>query len=323
VPFHLPRSLFWRAAFCNGAVFSVAAVMLALSPATISSPLAWGEAVVLGLGTLGVIVANAVALRHTLRPLHQLTGHMAVFDPVSPGVAVPRGDAAPLEVAALTDAFDAMAARLQAERRESSQRALRAEEAERQRIARELHDEVGQSITVLLLELASARRTGSGEAIAAAQETARTLLHDVRHICHELRPESLDDLGLPSALTTLASRVSEAAGLPVHVDVDPDLPELSADAELVVLRVAQESLTNVVRHARATSVRVSLARASNDGVSLRIADDGDRAGAVVPGGGIRGMKERAVSVGGRLSVARPTGRGLEVRLDLLPELVAA
>jgi two-component system sensor histidine kinase UhpB len=227
------------------------------------------------------------------------------------------------EVAALTGAFDAMVMRLQAERRDSAQLAMRAEEAERDRIARELHDDVGQSLTVLLLELARARRTGSEAALADAQATARAVLQDVRQICHELRPESLDDLGLASALTTLAARVSEAAQLTVDVEVDEALPQLPPAAELVVLRVAQEGLTNVVRHARASHARLVLCR-TRAGVSLRIADDGHGLpSALAAGGGIRGMRERALGVGGRLTVAASGGRGLEIRLDLDAEQVAA
>jgi two-component system sensor histidine kinase UhpB len=270
-----------------------------------------------------VFVANALVLRRALRPLETLAGQMATIDPLDSDQAPLHSSAGPAEVAALTDAFDAMARRLQAERRDSAHLALKAEEAERGRIARELHDDVGQSLTVLLLELARARRTGSDSAVAEAQETARAVLQDVRQICHQLRPESLDDLGLSSALTTLAARVSEAAQLPVEVDVEHELPPLAPDAELVLLRVAQEGLTNVVRHAGASRARLALRRAG-DGVTLRIADDGrGLAAALAAGGGIRGMRERAASVGGRLSIGSAGASGLEVRLDLETEQVPA
>lgn len=300
----------------------MAAVVLALSPATVSYPVADTEAIDLVFGTAFVIVLNGIALRRSLRPLGAMAAHMATIDPLVPGTtAIPTAGIA--EVAALTDAFDAMVLRLQAERRDSAHLALRAEEAERGRIARELHDDVGQSLTVLLLELARARRTGSDAALAEAQATARAVLQDVRQICHQLRPESLDDLGLASALTTLAARVSEAAQLPVHVEVDDDLPGLAPAAELVVLRVAQEGLTNIVRHSGASRARLILRR-SGDGVTLRIADDGQGlpAGAAA-GGGIGGMRKRAISVGGRLTLGAAGTSGLEVRLDLVPEAVAA
>jgi two-component system sensor histidine kinase UhpB len=322
MPLHLPRSLFWRAVLFNGAVLSATAFVLAVSPATISSPLAEGEALMLVLGTVLVIALNGLALRRALLPLVRLTEQMATIDPLEPGMARLRATGV-AEVAALTGAFDAMVMRLQAERRDSAQLAMRAEEAERDRIARELHDDVGQSLTVLLLELARARRTGSEAALADAQATARAVLQDVRQICHELRPESLDDLGLASALTTLAARVSEAAQLTVDVEVDEALPQLPPAAELVVLRVAQEGLTNVVRHAGASHARLTLRRVGG-AVSLRIADDGHGIpGPVAAGGGIRGMRERALSVGARLTLAAAGPAGLEVRLDLAPEQVAA
>jgi two-component system sensor histidine kinase UhpB len=323
VPFHLPRSLFWRAALCNAAVLCAVALMLAMSPDTVSAPLAVNDALVLAAGTLLAFAANAFALRRALRPLGRLAVRMATIDPLDSDPSPLHASGGPAEMAALTSAFDAMVRRLQAERRDSAQLALRAEEAERGRIARELHDDVGQSLTVLLLELAQARRTGSTDAVAEAQETARAILQDVRQICHQLRPESLDDLGLSSALTTLATRVSEAARLPVEVDVDAELPPLGPDAELVLLRVAQEGLTNVVRHAGASRAVLALKRAG-DGVSLRIADDGRGIDtAVAAGSGLRGMRERAVSVGGKLSLATGGGAGLEVRLDIDAERVAA
>src|SRR3954468_14394230 len=296
-------------------------MLLALSPATVSSPLLPEEAELLGLGALVVILLNAFALRCALHPVERLADHMQSIDPLAPDAAAPPSGGS-AEIMALTDAFDEMLARLREERRESAHRALRAEEAERRRIAQELHDDVGQSITVLLLELSRARREGGDPALADAQATARGLLEDVRHICHELRPESLDDLGLPNAVRTLAQRVSEAAGMPVDVTVDDDLCGLSPEAELVVLRVAQESLTNVVRHGRASSASVSLRR-SADGVCLRVADDGRGLRVADAGSGIRGMRERAMSIGGQLALLPSHEDGLEVRLELGWEHVVA
>jgi two-component system sensor histidine kinase UhpB len=314
VTLRLPRSLFWRVALCNGAIFAAAVLVLALSPATVSSPLLPEEAELLGAGALGVILLNAFSLRYALRPLRRLADHMASIDPLAPDAEAPptRGSS---EIVALTEAFDEMLARLRQERRESSKRALRAEEAERQRIAQELHDDVGQSLTVLLLELARARREQSDAMLADAQATARAVLEDVRHICHELRPESLDDLGLPQAVRTLAQRVSEAGDVAIDVDVEDGLEALSPEAEVVVLRVAQESLTNVVRHAQASSVRVSLRR-RGDGVCLRVVDDGLGLRVAQVGSGIRGMRERAMSVGGELALLPAGEHGLEVRLEV-------
>jgi two-component system sensor histidine kinase UhpB len=106
------------------------------------------------------------------------------------------------------------------------------------------------------------------------------------------------------------------------VEVESDLQCLSPEAELVVLRVAQESLTNVVRHARASSASVSLAR-TGDGVCLRIVDDGRGLRVANAGSGIRGMRERALSIGGQLALVPAEGDGLEVRLELGPQHVVA
>ena len=110
--------------------------------------------------------------------------------------------------------------------------------------------------------------------------------------------------------------------MPVDVDVEDDLRGLSPEAELVVLRVAQESLTNVVRHARATSASVSLGR-TRDGVCLRVVDDGRGLELAKAGSGIRGMRERALSVGGQLALVPSEGDGLEVRLEIALEHAVA
>jgi two-component system sensor histidine kinase UhpB len=124
----------------------------------------------------------------------------------------------------------------------------------------------------------------------------------------------LDDLGLVSAIDALAADVTEASGVPVTVEVDPHLPGLGADAELVVYRIAQESLTNVVRHAGAQAVDLSLRHADADRVVLTVTDDGCGIGDGPEGAGIRGMRERALLVGAELSVGPQDGAGTEVRL---------
>jgi two-component system sensor histidine kinase UhpB len=138
----------------------------------------------------------------------------------------------------------------------------------------------------------------------------------VQRIVRELRPEALDDLGLGTALEVLGDRVSEQTGLPVASTLDPDLPELSPEQELVVYRVAQESLTNVVKHSDASQAEVRLARTAT-GTVLSVRDDGRGLdGRVHAGRGIRGMRERALLIGADLSVeSRPEG-GVEVRLAI-------
>ena len=310
--------LFWRVFGTNAAVLAVATALLALSPATVSFPVALTEAVVLGVGIVVMLVVNLVLLRRTLNPLQRLTRVMREIDPLRPGERVPAAGGDP-EVLALAEAFNDMLDRLETERRESGLRALAAQEAERRRIARELHDEIGQSLTGVVLQLERTVRLLSTselrDEVEQAREMARDSLDDLRRIARELRPEVLDDLGLSSALTALASGLGKRAGLAIARRVGTSLPALSPEVELVLYRVAQESLTNVARHADASRVELVLERAG-DGVVLRVRDDGkgfqmDDSKRV---NGIRGMRERAVLIGARLRIDSVPGRGTEVEL---------
>jgi two-component system sensor histidine kinase UhpB len=215
-----------------------------------------------------------------------------------------------LEVAELTRTFNEMLERLETERRESGQRASRAQEAERRRIASGLHDEVGQVLTGVLLRLDDDE----------TKEAVRQALDEVRRIARELRPEMLEQLGLVSALTELSRKFAESSGVVVERRFATDLPPLSEDAELAVYRVAQESLTNVARHAEAGRVEIAL-QPGHDSVVLSVVDDGR--GIPVPDqfsrnghGGLRGMRERALLVGGALAIKRSSEGGVEVRLEV-------
>src|SRR6185312_4986507 len=167
------------------------------------------------------------------------------------------------ELSELVAAFNQMLDQLESERRESGLRALRAQEAERRRIASGLHDEVGQVLTGVLLRLDDDE----------TKEAVRQALNEVRRIARELRPEMLEQLGLVSALTELSRRFAEQAGVRVDRRFDERLPPLSDEAELAVYRVAQESLTNVARHAQATRVELAL-EPGPDSVVLHVSDDG-------------------------------------------------
>jgi two-component system sensor histidine kinase UhpB len=152
-----------------------------------------------------------------------------------------------------------------------------------------------------------------------AREAVRASLEEVRRIARELRPEALEDLGLQSALRSLCTATAMAAGGSLWIERDFELGgvEIDPEVELVLYRVAQESLTNVVRHAEASEVLLSL-RQVDGGVRLIVRDNGrGLAGeAATRGGGIAGMRERALHVGGRLTVASDSGKGTEVRLDV-------
>ncbi len=312
-------SLLWRVFVINGALLVAATLALALSPATVSSSLLLHEVLVLAVGVALVLTLNWLLLRRTLRPLERLTQSMRSADLLRPDKRLPPSGGG-REVNELTATFNGMLDRLEAERRDSGRRALDAQEQERRRLALELHDEVGQTLTGVILGLDSLERVAPPELterVQQLQETVREGAEHVREIARGLRPETLEEFGLRAALVSLLSTVADASGLTVRRRLAGSLPALLPEVELVVYRVAQESLTNVVRHAHATTVEIDLDR--RDGaLELRVRDDGRgiEAGVGSSSQGVRGMYERAVYVGGRFSVGRIEPRGTEVRLTV-------
>ena len=194
---------------------------------------------------------------------------------------------------------------------------LSAQEGERIRLARELHDEVGQSVTALMLAMDhAAQRADAGvePELRDAQESARALSAELRRIVRRLRPEALDDLGLVSALLVLTERFSDQTGVLVHRRIRSPLPALTPETELVIYRVAQEGLTNVARHAEASAVVLEL-YPTEDGLTLRVTDDGRGLDGAEDGAGITGMRERALLINGSLDVSSSGEAGVTVQLD--------
>jgi two-component system sensor histidine kinase UhpB len=241
---------------------------------------------------------------------------MRRIDPLAPGQRV-ETEAGDEQVVALANAFNDMLDRLEQERRESALRALAAQEGERRRIARELHDEIGQTLTGLVLRSETIARRGPKELrgdLDELREAARRGAEDVRLIARRLRPEALDQLGLQSALLALCASLAQQAPVDVERSLDADL-DLTAEEELVIYRVAQESLTNVVRHAQASRVALVLCRHATE-VVLVVRDDGIGLPPVARTDwtGIRGMRERALLIGAELVIRAATPHGTEVRL---------
>jgi two-component system, NarL family, sensor histidine kinase UhpB len=309
--------LFWRVFLLNAALLLAAGALLAFSPARISTQARVVEEAALAVGVLLLLVVNYALLRPVFKPLERLAQRMENVDLLRPGGRLrPSGSR---EVAGLMRSFNEMLERLESERRESGRRALAAQEAERKRIAAELHDEVGQIMTGVLLllgKVASEVPTDRRELLAEAQEATRRSVDEVRRIAQELRPELLEHLGLASALKALATSITERAGLEFEKDFARKLPPLEPDVELAVYRVAQESLTNVARHAQASHVWLSL-QPGRGSVVLRVVDDGRSLNgqAAGGGGGLRGMRERAMLVGAALAIERADTGGVEVRLE--------
>jgi two-component system sensor histidine kinase UhpB len=311
-------SLYWRVVAINAGGLVVAALVLALSPATVSADLTVAEGAVLTIGTLALIAVNIALLRRVFQPLERLAALMRRVEPLEQGRRIEEERPVP-EVADVYRAFNAMLDRLEDERRNSGRRALLAQEGERRRIARELHDDVGQTLTGVVLQLDALHgRTGPDVAadVAMVQESAREGVEKIREIARGLRPQALDEFGLRSALVSLASTVSDQTGITVRHRLESELPPLAPEQELAIYRVAQEGLTNAVRHAEAGAVEVALS-AADGSIALEVRDDGrgidhDPSGS---GGGLTGMRERAMLVGGRLTVDGG-GRGTVVRLEV-------
>jgi two-component system sensor histidine kinase UhpB len=311
-------SLFRRLFLAYAGVLAAAIAVLMLAPVTVSVPVTIPELAVILVGAVLMLMSFRLLLQRALDPYERLTRMMDRVDPLAPGQRIELS-VREAEVAALVRAFNDMLDRLEGERRQSARRALAAQEDERRRIARELHDEIGQTFTGLVLRSETlSRRAPDGlrEDLEALREDARHGAEEVRTIARRLRPEALDQLGLQSALLALCTEVAERAGILVVRDLERDLP-LDAEQELVIYRVAQESITNVVRHARASRLDVSLRR-RHGGVLLVVRDDGVGLppDAHQSATGLLGMRERALLVGGEISIARHSPTGTEVRLYL-------
>ena len=315
-----PAQLLFRRLFIiNGLVFAIGTLVLALSPATVSSPVLLTEVPVLLIGLALILAANAALVRASLAPLDALTTVMRRVGLLRRGGdrATEAGNG---DLEHLIRTFNEMLDRLETENTASSALALAAQEEERQRISRELHDQIGQSLTVALLSLKRVVDRSPNdlrEESLVAQEAVRASLDEVRQVAQRLRPGVLADLGLRSALSSLGSEFSRSSGIPVTWEVDDGLPELSGEVELVLYRIAQEALTNVARHAHASRVDFVLT-SSTAGLTLRILDDG-QGGDLNEGAGIRGMRERALLIGAELTVAARRSGGTDVSL-LVPGL---
>lgn len=310
--FRMP--LYWRVCLINGLVFIIGTIALAASPATVSTRVVVSEAVVLVIGLTVILVMNALLLRASLAPLDRMIKLTESVDMQRPGQRLPEAGRG--SVSELIRSFNAMLTRLEIERSTSNARALAAQESERHRIAQELHDEVGQGLTAVLLGLKrSADRAPDdlAEELRSVLEIARSSLDEVRDVARRLRPGVLEDLGLLSALAALCTDFSAHSGIHVKRGIAPGLPDLHPEAELVIYRVAQEALTNVARHAGAGTVTMSLS-AQGEAVALRITDDGRGLGGHDEGAGILGMRERALLVTGELTVRTHSEGGTEVRL---------
>ncbi len=283
------------------------------------------EGVLLVAALLLVVLLNLVLLRRVVGPVLRLTALARDVDLTDP--VPPVADAEPnSEAGELAHTFNEMLLRLQAERRQATGRVLAGQEAERLRIAQELHDQVGQELTAVLLLLSRLQGRVPAElqpTVVEVQSSVRSSLEDLRRIAIELRPEALDDLGLESALAVLCERFAQRSGLEVACRIPKSLPDVSPETELVIYRVAQEALTNVARHSGSDQAELIL-QPRDSQIVLTVRDHGiglgDDQG---PGSGMRGMRERAALVGAALAIQNVSpGPGTEVRLEVPVEVTS-
>jgi signal transduction histidine kinase len=207
--------------------------------------------------------------------------------------------------------------------RDAVRRVVEAQEVERARLARELHDETGQALTSILLGLKAleerVQTDDGGAAIAELRELVVATLQDVRRLAVELRPAALDDFGLVPALERLRDTMSEQGDIAVEVKSDlDDQQRLPAETETVLYRIVQEALTNVLKHAEATRVTVRLRRGERF-VEVVVHDDGagfDPQDVRDGGLGLVGMRERVALLGGRLAVDSSQGAGTMLKAEV-------
>lgn len=222
--------------------------------------------------------------------------------------------------------------RAEQELRRLSQELVRTQEAERRSISRELHDQVGQTLTALRMELANLseiRDSPSDEFQGRLQEAKRLAeqtLVSVRDMAMGLRPAMLDDLGLAPALEWQGRDFSRRSGIPVDVEIDGSVDTLPETHRTCVFRIVQEALTNCARHAKAKHIRVTV-HGSSDAISLSVQDDGvgfTPAETSSGGLGLMGIEERARELGGVVRIRSQAGRGTTLQAEIpLPREVTA
>jgi two-component system sensor histidine kinase UhpB len=276
-------------------------------------------------GVAVTVLVNALILRLALTPLKLLEQTAARVQAGDLEARVPASALTDRQLERLTGTFNSMLDNLDVYRsrlREVAARALDAEEAERKRIARELHDDTAQTLAALLIRLRVLRGSEPSGARADALDQFRAELAEalerIRRFARGLRPPALDELGLVPALESHVRALEESVGLGIRMEAEPLGELLSPQAELALYRITQEALSNVLRHAEATLVELRI-RQDGEQVEVRVEDNGRgfRLEEVLDedtgGLGLFGMQERAAYVGGRVEIESEPGAGTRVR----------
>jgi two-component system sensor histidine kinase UhpB len=278
---------------------------------------------VLALALLLTFLLNTLLLRRRFEPLERLLAMMERVDLARPGRRLEMDtDTSGLstDIVRLAASFNRMLERLENERRRSGELVIGAQEEERKRIARDLHDEVNQSLTALLLRIEAAAQDAPAnlkDQLAEVKALADKAMGELLDLARQLRPTALDDHGLVAALRTHVRDFDRRGAARASFWADPRLGELSPDSQVVVYRVAQEALMNASRHSGASRVEVSL-EPRDSRVRLQVADNGCGFAFAEEGKGLGldGMRERALLVGGALEIDSRPGKGTTITLEV-------
>jgi two-component system, NarL family, sensor histidine kinase UhpB len=274
----------------------------------------------LAMAIMLALLANIMMLRRRFSPLEQLIDRLERIDPAQ-AVSFDQPAGTMEEVDRLSATFKRLLERIESERRRSGRLVLRAQEEERKRVARDLHDEVNQALTAILLRLQALMQDAPSPEVERELSELKRLVNqameELLQLARQLRPTALDDHGLMPALEGQVRRFGEQHGIEATLRTAGKADTLGDDQQLVVYRVAQEALANVARHASASRVDVDLTT-RDGGIDLCVRDDGRGFDSTLPpsGLGLNGMAERARLVGGELSVYSSAGRGTTVTLHV-------
>jgi two-component system sensor histidine kinase UhpB len=290
-----------------------------------SSSKRW-DLLILALAIVLTLCTNLWMLQRRFQPLESLIDQIEAIDPAEPTPLELRRSDPVEEIDRLASSFHGLLERIEEERRRSGQLAMRAQEEERRRLARDLHDEVNQALTAILLRLEALAQETSPERAPELAELKRLVnqaMDELLNLARQLRPSALDDHGLLAALETQLKRFSARSGIEARLDTSGDPDALPDVVQTAIYRVTQEGLTNVTRHAGATVVELLVAE-DEGGVELRVSDDGrgfdpavlPHVNSLTPGRGLGliGMAERARLVGGELDVRSAPGGGTTITL---------
>jgi two-component system sensor histidine kinase UhpB len=276
----------------------------------------------LALTIVLVLLVNMIMLRRRFGPLERLIATIESIDPAAPGELVLPGDSAQAEeVGRLAASFRRMLMRIEDERRRSGRLVLRAQEEERRRLARDLHDEVNQALTAILLRLEALSHSAPPELEEELVELKRLVnqaMNELLQLARQLRPTALDDHGLLPAMASQVRRFAAQTGIKTDLNTAGEGTQLQPDEEIAIYRIAQEALANIARHADARSVEVDLRSNGGSGVQLTVRDDGRGFEPDKPtrGLGLGGMAERARLVGGELTIESRPGSGTQLCLKV-------